>query len=83
MKELDIWKRIVRTIYKRIKQNIGIALNGEEILKYNFMFCGLKNNTEIIFGDGNLEGDITEIKIWNQKIPLNYIKENYKIALPV
>ena len=73
----------VAIYYKRIKQNICIALNGEEVVKFNFILCGMQNNTDIIFGNEKLEGEITEIRIWNQRIPLNYIRENYKAPLPV
>ena len=73
----------VAILYKRKKEIIQILLNCEEILKFNIKLIGLNINSEIIFGNGNLEGELTEIKIWNQKMPISYIKENYKTPLPI
>ena len=52
-------------------------------MKFNIKLNGLNINTEIIFGNGNLDGELTEIKIWNQKMPISYIKENYKTPLSI
>ena len=73
----------VAVLYKKKKEIIQILLNCEEILKFNIKLNGININSEIIFGNGNLEGELTEIKIWNQKMPISYLKENYKTPLPI
>ena len=73
----------VAILYKKKLNIIQILLNCEEILKFSIKLNGLNNNTELIFGNGNLDGELTEIKIWNQKMPISYIKENYKTPLPI
>jgi len=70
-------------LYKKTSQIIMVLLNCEEILKFNIMLSGIENNTPLIFGNEKLEGEMTEIRIWNQKMPINYIKENYKVPLPI
>ena len=70
-------------MYKKKLSLIQILLNCEEILKYNIKLTGLNTNSDLIFGNGNLDGELTEIKIWNQKMPLSYIKDNYKTPLPI
>ena len=73
----------VAILYKKRKEVIQILLNCEEILKFKIKLDGLNINSDIIFGYGNLEGELTEIKIWNQKMPISYLKENYKTPLPI
>ena len=73
----------ITILYKKKQGTIHILLNCEEILKFNVKLNGININAEIIFGNGNLEGELTEIKIWNQKMPISYIKENYKTPLPI
>ena len=73
----------IAILYKKKQEIIQILLNCEEILKYKTKLNGINKNSEIIFGNCNLEGELTEIKIWNQKMPISYIKENYKTPLPI
>ena len=73
----------IAILYKKKLNLIEILLNCEEILKFNIKLTGLNANSELIFGNGNLDGELTEIKIWNQKMPLAYIKDNYKTPLPI
>ena len=73
----------IAILYKKKKEIIQILMNCEEILRFNTKLNGLNINSEIIFGNGNLEGELTEIKIWNQKMPISYLKENYKTPLPI
>ena len=73
----------IAILYKKKLNLIQILLNCEEILKFNIKLNGLNINTELIFGNGNLDGELTEIKIWNQKMPIAYIKDNYKTPLPI
>ena len=71
-------------LYKKSSKNIIILLNCEEIIKYNnITLSGIENNSPLIFGNENFEGEMTEIRIWNQKIPINFLKENYKAPLPI
>ena len=73
----------IAILYKKKLEIIQILLNCEEILKFKTKLNGININSEIIFGNGNLEGELTEIKIWNQKMPISYLKENYKTPLPI
>ena len=73
----------IAILYKKSSQIIMILLNCEEIIKFNIMLSGIENNTPLIFGNEKLDAEMTEIRIWNQKMPINYIKENYKIPLPI
>ena len=73
----------IAILYKKTEKNIILLLNCEEILKYNIELSGIENNTPLIFGNERLEGEITEIRIWNKRIPINFIKDNYKSPLPI
>ena len=73
----------VAFLYKKTYQNILVLLNCEEVLKFNFILSGLENNTPIIFGNEKFDGEMTEIRIWNERLPIKYIKENYKTPLPI
>ena len=48
-----------------------------------FILSNIENNSNIIFGNENFEGEMTEIRIWNQRLPYDYIKENYKTPLAI
>ena len=73
----------IAILYKKKLNTIQILLNCEEILRFSIKLNGLNNNSELMFGNGNLDGELTEIKIWNQKMPISFIKENYKSPLPI
>ena len=73
----------IAILYKKSLKNIVILLNCDEILKYNVTLSGIANNTPLIFGNERLEAEMTEIRIWNQKIPINNIRENYKSPLSI
>ena len=47
------------------------------------MLSGLENNTPLVFGNEKFDGEMTEIRIWNQRLPIEFIKENYKTPLPI
>ena len=68
--------------YKKEKHSINVFLNCEEILKFN-VALGVENNTPLIFGNEKLDGEMTEIRIWSQRIPLSNLKENYKSPLSI
>ena len=70
-------------LYKKAYQNIIILLNCEPVTQFNFMLSGLENNTPLVFGNEKFDGEMTEIRIWNKRLPIEFIKENYKIPLPI
>ena len=72
----------IAILYKRSEKSIVILLNCEEILKFNTTLT-IENNTPLTFGNEKLEGEMTEIRIWNRKLPIEYIKENYKTPLSI
>ena len=72
----------IAILYKKSEKNLIILLNCEEILKFNITLT-IENNTPLIFGNEKLEGEMTEIRIWNKKLPIDYIKENYKTPLSI
>ena len=73
----------IAIIYKKSLNVLSILLNCEEIIKFNVTLSGIENNSPLIFGNERFDGEMTEIRIWNQNIPINYIKENYKIPLDI
>ena len=72
----------IAILYKSSEKNIIILLNCEEILKFKVTLT-IENNTPLIFGNEKLEGEMTEIRIWNRKLPIDFIKENYKTPLSI
>ena len=73
----------VAFLYKKTYQNIIVLLNCEEVTRFNFLLSSLDNKTPLIFGSEKFDGEMTEIRIWNQRLPIEYIKENYKTPLPI
>ena len=73
----------IAILYKKSVKNIILLLNCEEILKFNIELSGIENNNPLIFGNERLEAEITEIRIWNKRIPISFIKENYKSPLAI
>ena len=73
----------VTFLYKKTYQCIIVLINCEEVAKFNFILSNIENNSKIIFGNENFDGEMTEIRIWNQRMPFEYIKENYKTPLPI
>ena len=69
--------------YKKTSQCISVFINCEEVVKFNFIIPKKEKNDEIIFGNGNFKGEMAEIRIWNKKMPLEYIKQNCKAPLPI
>lgn len=80
--ELDQFMHLA-IIYKKSLNTLTVLLNCEEIIKFNVTLSGIENNSPFIFGNERFDGEMTEIRIWNQKIPVNFIKENYKIPLSI
>ena len=70
-------------LYNKSLKGFSFLINCEEITKYTFVLSNIEENSYIIFGNGNFEGEMTEIRIWNQIMPVEYIKENYKTPLPI
>ena len=73
----------IAILYKRSSKILIILLNCEEIIRFNIVLSGIESNTPFIFGNEKLDAEMTEIRIWNQKIPIEFIKENYKAPLPI
>ena len=67
----------VTFLYKKTYQCIIVLINCEEVAKFNFILSNIENNSKIIFGNENFDGEMTEIRIWNQRMPIEYIKENF------
>ena len=79
----DKWTHLAIS-YKKKEGKLKIFLNCEEVLYFstnNLDELGKKG--EIIFGNSNLEGEITEIRIWNQVIPIKFLTNNHKSPLPI
>ena len=79
---LDTYAHIT-FLYKKVYQNITVLLNCVEVVKFNFILPKIENNSFINFGNENFEGEMTEIRIWNQRLPIDYIKENFRTPLPL
>ena len=78
---LDRWMHIA-LIYRKKNGKLRICLNSEEILYFPANLAE-ESRGDLKFGNGNLDGEITEIRIWSQEIPLKFIKENHKSPLPI
>jgi hypothetical protein len=80
----DVWSHIC-ICYRKKKQRISAFLNCEEVVNFNNIVLnddlGIKN--DINFGNSNLDGEVTEIRIWSEEIPIKFIKENYRSPLPI
>jgi hypothetical protein len=79
----DKWTHVAFS-YKKKSGKLRVFVNCEEVV--NFMVTlsediGIRG--DVNFGNSNLDGEITEIRIWNQEIPLKFIKENFKSPLPI
>ena len=73
----------VTFLYKNTQQNIVVLLNCEEVTKFNFLLSALEIKTPLIFGNEKFDGEMTEIRIWNTKLPIEFIREHYKTPLPI
>ena len=79
----DTWVHLAVT-YKKKSSKIILYYNCEEILNF------IVNLTEevalkgdLIFGNGNFDGEITEIRIWKEELPQKFLRENFKSPLPI
>ena len=70
-------------LYNKALQNIIVLLNCEPVVQFNFILSGIDSNSPLIFGNEKFDGEMTEIRIWNERLPINFIKENYKTPLPI
>lgn len=70
--------------YSVNKGYIYVLLNGIEtkkgVLKLN---SNINNLGDIIIGNGKLNAEITEIRLWNKNLPNKIIKENMKCPLAI
>jgi hypothetical protein len=70
--------------YKKNKGKILLYFNCELIISFIVNLSediGIKG--DLIFGNGNFDGEITEIRIWRDQLPQKFLKENYKSPLPI
>jgi hypothetical protein len=73
----------VAFLYHKALQNIIVLLNCDPVVQFNFILSGIDSNSPLIFGNEKFDGEMTEIRIWNERLPINFIKENYKTPLPI
>jgi len=78
---LEKWIHITIS-YKRKTGKLKIYMNCEEVVYFTASITD-ESRGDIIIGNSNLDGELTEIRIWNQEIPIKFIKENYKSPLPI
>ena len=71
----------ISILYKKKLGYIKILLNCDLIIQFQINLDTININSDIIFGNGNLDGELTEIKIWNEEMPINYLSENYRTPL--
>ena len=60
-----------------------VLLNCEEVASFDIVLDKISSSSDIIIGNAGLDAELTEIKIWNQSMPIAYLKENYKSPLPI
>ena len=73
----------VAFLYNKVLQNIIVLLNCEPVVQFNFLLSGIDNNSPLVFGNERFDGEMTEIRIWNERLPIKFIKDNYKTPLPI
>jgi len=79
----DTWIHIAVT-YKKKTGKMILYFNCEPVLNFNLNLnedIGIKG--DLIFGNGNFDGETTEIRIWKEELPQKFIRENYKSPLPI
>lgn len=79
----DQWQHIAVS-YRKSKGVVNVYIMGE--LAYEgsvILIDGTSNFGDFIFGDGNMSSLITELRGWNQSIPVGILKENMKCPLPI
>lgn len=79
----DTWTHLAIS-YQKKSGKMCLYYNCEPIL--NFMLnisddFGIKG--DLIFGNGNFDGELTEIKVWKEALPQKFLRENYKSPLPI
>jgi len=79
----DTWIHLA-IAYKKKTSKMILYCNCEPILSFSLNLSddiGIKG--DLIFGNGNFDGEITEIRIWKEELPKKFISENYKSPLPI
>ena len=79
----DSWNHIA-IVFRRKEKQMKILLNCEVISIYSVgVIEGIGSKGDIILGNANFDGEITEFRIWNQALPIKIIKDNYKSPLAI
>jgi len=77
----DSWNHF-SIIFRKKEKQLKILLNCEVILIYSVgEMDGIGSKGDIIFGNSQFDGEMTEIRIWNQALPIKCLKDNYKSPL--
>lgn len=79
----DTWIHLA-IAYKKKHGKIILYFNCEPILNFTINLnddIGIKG--DLIFGNGNFDGEVTEIRIWKEQLPQKFLRENYKSPLPI
>lgn len=79
---LNKFTHITCCYHKNVKK-IMVLLNCEEVASFDIVLDKISSSSDIIIGNAGLDAELTEIKIWNQSMPIAYLKENYKSPLPI
>ena len=69
--------------YHKKEGTIQIFLNCDKVIEFKILLDKVNIKVDLIFGNGHLDAEMTEIKIWNQQMPISYLKETYKSPLPI
>lgn len=69
--------------YHKKEGTIQIFLNCDKVIEFKIVLDKINIKVDLIFGNGHLDAEMTEIKIWNQQMPIAYLKETYKSPLPI
>lgn len=70
-------------IYRKKKKQMKIYLNCEEATVFPITLDLIPLASDVIIGNGNLDAEITEVKIWNHEMPISFLRDNYKSPLPI
>lgn len=79
----DKWTHLTLT-YKKKDSKLRVLVNCEEVVYFSTnLLDELGKKGEISFGCENMEGEMTQIGIWNQVLPIKYLQNSHKSPLPI
>ena len=73
----------IAVIYRKKAKKVEVYENCDLVAVFDISLDGVPSTSDIIIGNAALDAELTEIKIWNQAMPITYLKENYKSPLPI